>query len=143
MNAPTGTAPDLSVEDNLEIRQLIAAYNFYEDAGNAEAWGQLFTVDGGFVGSENKAITGRANLIAFAKRRWTEKPQVQNWVHWVSNVVVQATAEGADAQSYQMTIERQGDGYRIHKLSIKLDELRREDGTWKFHMRRFAPLPPE
>jgi hypothetical protein len=143
MNPKSAAAGGLSVEDRLDIQQLIAAYNFYEDSGDAESWGQLFTVDGGFTGSENKAITGRDNLIQFAKRRWNEKPQVRKWVHWVSNVVIEPSADGARAKSYQMTIEMQDDGYRIHKTSIKLDELRRENGQWRFYMRRFAPLPPE
>ena len=133
----------LSVEDRLEIHELIAAYNHYEDNGDAQSWAALFTEDGGFEGSNNKKVQGRATLLEFAKRRFIDKPQTRNWVHWVSNVVVEATADGASAKSYQMTIEAQENGYKIHKLSLKLDELRKENGAWRFYMRRFGALPPE
>jgi hypothetical protein len=43
-----------------------------------------------------------------------------------------------------MTVEAKDDGsYRIVKLSGKADELRRENGKWRFHVRRIVPLPAE
>jgi hypothetical protein len=133
----------LTVEDRLEIHQLISQYSFYEDSGNAEAWAALFTNDGGFIGSGDKSIFGRENLTEFARRRWADKPQVRNWTHWVSNIVIRPAAGGAVSESYQMTLEKQADGYRIVKLSGKSDELRREDGEWRFHVRRIVPMPNE
>jgi uncharacterized protein (TIGR02246 family) len=136
--------PALTVEDRLDIQQLIADYSFYEDTGSAEAWAALFTVDGRFVGSGDKVIVGRDKLAQFAARRWEEKPQVRNWIHWVSNVSIRPSEDGAVSQSYQMTVEAQADGgYRIVKLSGKVDELRREDGQWRFHVRRIVPMPAE
>ena len=134
----------LSAEDRLDIHELIAAYSHFEDNGDAASWGALFTADGRFVGSGTKEIIGRDKLIEFARKRWDDKPQVRKWIHWVSNVTIAGTAEGARSQSYQMTVEAKDDGsYRIVKLSAKSDELRRENGKWRFHVRRIVPLPAE
>jgi hypothetical protein len=131
----------LTAEDRLDIHQLIAQYSYYEDNGNAEAWAALFTVDGRFVGSGDKLIIGRDNLIEFARRRWEDKPQVRDWLHWVSNVVIRPTADGAEADSYHMTIEKRADGHAIGRPSGKSDEFRRENGEWRFHVRRVVTLP--
>jgi uncharacterized protein (TIGR02246 family) len=138
-------ADHLTAEDRLDIHQLIAEYSHYEDNGDAASWGALYTADGRFVGSGgDKEIIGRDNLVEFARRRWADKPQVRKWIHWVSNVTIRGTADGAASQSFQMTVEAQADGgYRIVKLSAKSDELRREDGKWRFHVRRVVPLPFE
>jgi hypothetical protein len=143
--AASANEPDLlTAEDRLDIHELIAAYSHYEDNGDAASWGALFTRDGRFVGSGDKEIIGRDKLVEFARKRWADKPQVRNWIHWVSNVTMWSTPEGAESQSYQMTVEAQKDGgYRIVKLSAKADQLRRENGKWRFHVRRIVPLPSE
>jgi hypothetical protein len=83
-------------------------------------------------------VFGRANLVAFAKERWESRPEVRSWVHCVTNVAIWPTAGGAEAHSIQMTIEKVG--FRIVLISQKSDELRREDGRWRFHVRRALPL---
>jgi uncharacterized protein (TIGR02246 family) len=132
----------LSAADRLEIERLIALYNVYEDTGNAEAWVDLFTKDGTLIGGGGKApAVGRDKLIEAARRRWKDRPEVRSRVHWVSNVEVTPTADGAAAHSYQMTVEKQGETYRICRLSTKVDELRRENGEWRFHLRRVGEFP--
>jgi uncharacterized protein (TIGR02246 family) len=133
----------LSAEDQLEIQQLMSRYSFYEDSGQAEEYASLYTVDGSFVGSGDKKVTGREALARFARERWETKPQVRTWTHWVSNIVITPTPGGAEARSYSMVVEKAGDGYRIVKVSGKQDELRREDGAWRFHVRAVFPLPSD
>lgn len=140
MGAPTY---ELTTEDQLEIRQLISQYSFYEDTGDAEAWGSLFTSEGRFIGSADNEIIGRDKLVEFARKRWKEKPKVHKWLHWVSNVVISPGEHGAKSQSYQMTVEVMDEGYRIVKLSAKSDEIRKEGGKWLFHIRRVVPMPLE
>lgn len=137
VNVKLGT---LSADDKLEIQELIAEYSFHEDTGNAEAWGALFTADGRFCGRNKPPVVGRDNLIAFARKRWETKPQVHHRAHWVSNIIIRASQDGATASSYQMSIDKDEDAYRIVSLTGKEDELRKEDGKWRFHVRRVVPL---
>ncbi|MBC2665285.1 nuclear transport factor 2 family protein [Novosphingobium flavum] len=138
--APAGITP-LTVEDRCAIHDLIAEYCHYEDSGDAAGWASLYTTDGRFVGGGNKLAVGYDALLEFATRRWADKPQVHDWVHWTANIVIRPTAEGAEARSFQMVVECKGDNYRIYKVSGKHDILRKENGQWRFYERRVFPLP--
>ncbi|WP_138471187.1 nuclear transport factor 2 family protein [Poseidonocella sp. HB161398] len=139
MTAETIARP-LTAADKIEIQELISEYSYHEDTGNAAAWGALFTEDGQFCGRNKPPVIGRGNLVAFAERRWRDKPQVHNRAHWVSNILIRATPEGAAAQSYQMSIDRDGADFKIADLTGKEDELRQENGRWRFHLRRVVEL---
>lgn len=133
----------LSAQDRLDIQELIAEYCHYEDSGEAEAWADLYTSDGRFVGGGGKLAVGREALVEFATRRWADKPQVHNWIHWTANVVIRPTADGANVRSFQMVVECDGANYRVHKLSGKDDVVRKENGRWRFYERRVFTLPFE
>ncbi len=133
----------LTVQDHFEIQRLMTEYAFCDDNGNAERWASLFTEDGTFVGLNKAPITGRDKLIAFAKKRWAEQPNVRKRAHWVGNIAIWPTSEGAEAKCYQMTVDRMADGMHIHKLTGKLDELRRVAGKWRFHIRRTVEVTAE
>jgi pimeloyl-ACP methyl ester carboxylesterase len=144
-NQPTAATrnceePVLSAADRLEIEDLIARYNVSEDIGDIDSWVSTFTRDGSFKGERHGTyITGHHGLRQFAIER-RRRPGVDRYVHWTSNVIISATDEGARAKSYVMTIEcaPQG-GFRIRGLAIKTDELRREDGRWRFKSRVNTP----
>lgn len=131
----------LTVEDRVEIQELIAEYCHYEDSGDAHGWASLYTSDGRFVGGGNKLAVGYEALLDFATRRWAEKPQVHNWVHWTANIVIRATPEGAEVRSFQMVVEVKDEACRVHKVSGKHDLVRKENGIWRFYERRVFPLP--
>ena len=126
-------------EDQMEIEELISQYSIFEDRGEAESWASLFTADGAFVSGAGEKYAGREALVAFATRRW-ENPEVHRLIHWISNIVVTPTAEGATSQSYQMTVGAGAEGYEVVRLSGKDDTLRRENGRWRFLERRVVPL---
>jgi uncharacterized protein (TIGR02246 family) len=130
----------LSAADQHEIRALISEYSIHEDCGNAEAWAQLFTSDGSFYGSGKPSVHGRDNLLASAHRRWAERPEVHGRVHWVSNIIITADPLGARASSYQMTTKEIDGVNRITAVSGKEDILRKENGKWRFHVRRVVPI---
>jgi uncharacterized protein (TIGR02246 family) len=129
----------LTAEDRLDIQQLISEYSFHEDSGDAAAWAALFTSDGSFIGAGRPPVTGTAALVAFARKRW-ERPEVRARTHWVSNIVIRPTAQGAAAESYQLTVDKIGKEFRITSVAGKSDELRRENGKWRFHIRRAVPV---
>ncbi|MBC2665842.1 nuclear transport factor 2 family protein [Novosphingobium flavum] len=140
---PEARLTELTTSDRVEIQELIAEYTHYEDNGDAAAWAALYTADGRFVGSGNKLIVGRDQLEEFARSRWNDKPKVRKWTHWANNIVIRPTAEGAEATSYQMVVETNGDTNHIVKVSGKVDELRRENGRWRFYERKVMHLPAE
>ena len=134
-------ARTLSVADRLEIQELLARYNFYEDSGQVEPWVNSFTTDGGFMHSSGKSYIGHDELRRFALDR-EKRPGARQSVHWASNLFITPTAEGAQAQYYVMLVEQLPDGsFRIRGMSRKTDELRQENGQWRFKFRGSAPLP--
>ena len=134
----------LSPADRLAIEEMVALYNVYEDTGVDEAWVDLFTKDGILIGGGGKApVTGRDPLLAASRRRWNDRPFVRQCAHWVSNLEITPTPDGATAHSYQMTVAKEGDGYRISRVSTKIDVLVRENGAWRFQQRRVGEFPLE
>lgn len=130
------TLTRLSADDRCEIEQLMARYAFCDDNGDAEQWASLFTEDGQFTGLGKQPVVGRAALLEFAQKRWLEKPEVRKRTHWVSNIVITPTDDGATAESYQMTIDRGADGLRVKGVTGKSDVLRKVGGEWRFQSRR-------
>ena len=133
-----GNIGSLSVEDRLNIQELMSLYLFCDDNGDAETYASLYTEDGTFIGLGKPPVVGRANLVAFAQKRW-ELPENRKRSHWLANVIAWATPEGAAAKSYQMTVEKVGNTYK-HSQSGKHDELRRVNGVWRFHVRRVVEI---
>ena len=130
----------LTADDRLEILELHSKYSLYEDTGQSELWAELWTKDGSFVGKRGNSVSGRENLLRFSQERW-EKPESRVKAHWVSNVIITPTAEGADCIAYGMLLARTDAGeYRIMQVQGKKDKLRREDGRWRFHIRESWPI---
>jgi actinorhodin biosynthesis protein ActVIA len=132
----------LTAEDRVEIYELIARYNTTEDNGDIEGWVDTYTVDGNFTGlRQGNSITGHDELRKFATERLKRPDRVSN-AHWSSNITITPTAEGAQAQSYVLIVERLPDGtLRMRSMASKLDELRKENGRWKFKSRINKPWP--
>jgi len=130
----------LTVQDRIEIQDLIAEFNYHEDSGAAAAWAALFTEGGSMTGMGKKPVVGRDDLLALATRRWETKPEAHGRAHWVCSIRIWATETGAAAESYQMSVDRDESGFRIVAVTIKADDLRKEDGRWRFQARRVLPL---
>ncbi|BBB01345.1 hypothetical protein RVR_8713 [Actinacidiphila reveromycinica] len=136
---PEGSeAVSLPAEDRAAIHELIAKYTVAEDSGQADDLAALFTEDGRFTNSKGVSVAGREELARHARKRW-EKPAARDIVHLVGNVTVEATSDGARAESAAMSVLRHADGFTIRDLVSKVDELRREDGRWLFSSRTIVP----
>jgi uncharacterized protein (TIGR02246 family) len=140
--ATNGPITQLTPADRLEIHQLIAAYGFYEDTGDAEGYASCFTSDGGFFGRGKDPVVGRDKLIEFMKWRW-EQALFHARAHFMVNTVIVGTPEGAQATSYRVQIDRDGEEFKVAGMSKRLDELRRENGKWLFYRRRSIGRPGE
>ena len=142
IDVPAGNSGELPAEDWLEINQLISEFNFHLGSGNAEAYAALFTVDGSFLREGRAAVVGRKNLVEFIKER-SKRPDARTRTQWGSNVVIRPFADGAVAESYQMIVDQVAGGYRIGGVHVKVDELRKENGKWRFHSRRNVSMRGE
>src|SRR5579862_720277 len=82
--------------DYIEIRQLVARYPFAVDTGNNNGYdyADLFTADGEFIRPYSK---GREQLAALARGG---RLGPSNVVHYITNHVIEPTADGAIGKEY-------------------------------------------
>ena len=120
----------LSLEEQLDIMDVMARYNHAVDSGDAEAWANTFTDDGIFEGS---AITvkGREELLEFVRSRDPSNPIR----HWNNNILIEGNGDDATAKVYLVTFDVSGPP-KIRSSGIYHDTLRRIDGQWKFTYRK-------
>ena len=102
-SAQSGGFLPLTPMDRIEIQQLIARYAYALDTGgrNGYDYADLFAADGVFVGM-NQGATGRSyrgrDTLAALARGGSRNP---NYVsHFITNVVLEATADGARGTEY-------------------------------------------
>jgi uncharacterized protein (TIGR02246 family) len=129
----------LAVEDYIEIQQLYARYAFALDLEDVEAFVATWAPDGEYVGSVSDVpkAKGLEAIRAFA----SEAMARQKGYHWNSNLVIEATEDGATGQCYLLYVlaGERGSG-RIRDALYYRDELVRHDGRWLFRRRNSRSL---
>ena len=121
----------LSVDDRLEILNLLGKYNFAIDFGQAEDWANTFTDDGVFE-SPISSARGRAELIAFAQAGASA-----NVRHWVNNVVMDGDGAAATTDVYLILYQLGGEGGPSYLVAGRYnDTLAKVGGAWKFRHRK-------
>ena len=94
--------------DYIEIKQLVARYGFAVDTGNNNGYdyADLFSADGEFIRPYSK---GREQLAALARGG---RLGPNNVVHYITNHVIEPTAEGAIGREYlfELTFGQAGRG---------------------------------
>ena len=103
----------LSIEDQLDITELMARYNHAIDSSQAEAWADTFTDDAVFEGSAG-AVSGREELLAFVRGR----DQSNRIRHWNNNVLIDGDGDDATAKVYLVTFDVSGpaDNPRVRRV---------------------------
>jgi uncharacterized protein (TIGR02246 family) len=127
----------LASDDILAIQKLIADYNHIVDAGDGEAFADLFTEDGSLDTGFN-VVKGRDELRDFAGLVPSMAPGAR---HMVTNVSIDGVGGDATARLYLQMWQTAG-GAAESKLVISgryEDTLRREDGRWRFVTRKMVP----
>jgi hypothetical protein len=132
MTDPFGTA------DRLEIHELVARYAWSLDTGDEEAFVNCFCREGELVWdvfeTEGRWQGGAAlrGFISYFRQR----PESAGRQHHVSNLIVTPTSSGATAKSYVAVALRRDDGpHLLNVMGYYEDELRREEGCWRFARR--------
>jgi ketosteroid isomerase-like protein len=126
----------LSVDDRVEMLQLVARYNHAADARDAEKWAQTFTQEGVFVKNDEPEVRGRAAL----QDKIRNLPH-DNTRHWTLNVVIDEDADG-DGSSARMT----ADFALLHDNEVLytgryLNLLAKVEGRWRFARRALRTNP--
>jgi len=132
----------LTPMDRIQIQQLIARYAFALDTGgrNGYDYADLFAPDGVFVGMNQgeagRLFRGRDSLAALARGG----PRNQNFVsHYITNVVLEATAEGARGTEYAIigdVSKPSGKSSWTHGGHYEDTYVKTPDG-WRFKTRVF------
>jgi len=97
---PSGKAPALTAMDYIEIRKLVAGYAYGLDGGgdNGYKYADLFAPDALVFGR----VSGRENIANLAR----PEPHGPQYVrHFLTNVLIEPTAEGASGKQYLAVID--------------------------------------
>jgi hypothetical protein len=129
----------LTAMDYIEIRKLVAGYAYGLDGGadNGYVYADLFAPDGSAFGR----TTGRENLAGLARRE-PHGPQYTR--HFLTNLVIEPTPEGATGKQYLAVIDIGEDG---KPTSIFLggryeDVYERTPQGWRFKARNLVRAQP-
>lgn len=141
MSRPPGTpsaVAALSAADRIEIHEVLARYGWSLDTGDADGFIACFAPDAELIWdafAEPGCWRGHAALRRFIE--WFRaRPESAGRQHHVSNVVVEATPDGARARAYVLVALAAGDGpHRLHVMGHYEDALVREAHTWKLSRR--------
>ena len=126
----------LATDDILAIQKLIADYNHIVDAGDGEAFAQLF-VEGGSLDTGFNVVKGADELKGFAEFVPTMAPGAR---HLAFNVSIDGDGETATSKLYLQMYTTAG-GASETKLVISgvyEDTLRRDGSTWRFVTRKLT-----
>ena len=135
---PPSTAPVLSAADRVEIHEVLARYAWSLDTGDADGFVACFAPDAELVWDafeQPGCWRGHAALRRFID--WFRaRPESAGRQHHVSNLVVEATADGARARAHVLVALACGDGpHRLHVMGHYEDALVREAQAWKLSRR--------
>ena len=127
-----GAKGTLTPMDYVEIRKLVANYAYALDTGadNGYRYADLFAPGGVVFGG----VTGRENIAALARR----EPHGPDYVrHFLTNVVIEPTAEGARGRQYLAVIDVGENGKpSAFFLGGKYEDTYvRTPGGWRFKTR--------
>ncbi len=124
----------LATDDILAIQKLIADYNHVVDAGDGEAFAQLF-VDSGSLDTGFNVVKGANELRDFAAFVPTMAPGAR---HIATNVSIDGDGDTATSKLYLQMYSTAGGGAET-KLVISgryEDTLRRDGDSWRFVTRK-------
>ena len=124
--------------DYLEIQHLAQVYADGVMQRDAQLWGSTWASDGEWhLMPGMDPVKGRENLKAFWSGVMEGYPNV---LHWVQPGLIEVDGDTATARFYvQENIKpAEGDSFRV--AGVYNDELIKEDGAWKFAVRRFSSM---
>jgi hypothetical protein len=123
----------LSVDDRLEILELMNRYNHCADGGDGDGFADTFTDDALFEGSMSSA-RGREELVQVIAGGGGL------WKHWLNSPIIEGDGDRATAKVYLVRTGLNDDGaVELVASGTYHDTLARIEGEWKFTHRKVHP----
>lgn len=126
---------------NTDIQDIQTLAQIYADGvmqRDAEIWGNTFAEDGAWqLAPGMDPVQGRDNLKAF----WTSvMAGYPNVLHWVQPGIITVDGETATARFYVQENIKDAEGNSFRVAGVYNDQLVRENGEWKFALRKFDAM---
>jgi uncharacterized protein (TIGR02246 family) len=125
------------LEDDRDIRQLIASYGPAVDAGDPEATARLWATDG-IYDVDGWRMEGRADVHAMISSQAHQKLVAKGCCHFLGPCVVTGTGDEAVAVCESLVLVRDGSekgAYRVWRATAHHFALRRIDDQWQISIR--------
>jgi len=140
---PATLPPDVSrVSDMIEIQQMIARYSYTFDRGDAQAWAEVFTLDGLWemspeVGAAPSIrLAGRAELMAFCTKRFSDRRAGLSYAHHQSGIHFSSWQADVVRAEVMLILTVVLDGApSIGRTGVYHDEWRRTAEGWRLQHR--------
>lgn len=145
------------LEDERELRALMATYAFHADLGESRAWVELFTEDGAVdLGDTVTAMTGgppppgypasprfqgpEQLLLDFITALPHRRIEGRSQHHTVGPLVFDIYGDDATARGYSLVITRRDADLVIEAANFNRWRFRRENGKWRIVERAMRPI---
>ena len=135
------TGNTMSVQDRLEVMELIGRYQQCVDAGDDEAYANNFVPDG-VVESPSGVYRGRVAIRTMVRelvskgRISRDAPVVRHFISMP--YIYEGSSDRCAARTYMVTFGLDAEGDLMADTHwTYVDEIVRRDGTWLFAKRRF------
>ena len=124
--------------DIQEIQHLAQVYADGVMQRDAEIWGSTWADEGEWhLAPGMDPVKGRDNLKGF----WTQvMGGYPNVLHWVQPGLIEVNGDTATARFYVQENIKDAEGNSFRVAGVYNDELVRENGAWKFAVRRFHTM---
>ena len=163
MNSGQDSIDDLQarirrLEDERELRDLLARYAFYADSGRSRRWVALFTEDGAIdLGDTVHAMSRSEAPAGYSRRARFEgheellldfitalphrRVEGRSAHHTTSGpLTFELDGDDARAYGYSVMITREDTGFGLEMTAVNRWTFRRVDGTWRIAERRMRPI---
>jgi uncharacterized protein (TIGR02246 family) len=122
------------LEDDRDIRQLIASYGPAVDAGDPDAAARLWATDGVYD-VDGWRMESRADVHAMISSQAHQKLVANGCSHFLGPCVVTLADDEAVAVCESLVLIRDGDGYRVWRATAHHFVVRRFDDRWQITTR--------
>ena len=123
------------LEDDRDIRQLIASYGPAVDAGDdSDAAARLWATDGVYD-VDGWRMESRADIHAMVSSSAHQNLVAKGCCHFLGPCVVKVTGDSAVAVCESLVLVRDGDGYRVWRATAHHFVLSRIDDRWQITTR--------
>ena len=134
----------MTPSDDAEIRDLLAAYCYYFDSGQADKWAGLFTEDCVWEadqlspgGASLERFEGRAALAALCR---SANAQGLRFRHLTLNSVIRLNGDCARANSYVLVVHLKDDGCKLNSARYYDDHLVKQADGWHIKSRAYRKV---